>query len=95
LGSGHPVDDRFVVRAKLWFAIRPESWKSHLNQAHPAIAGRTEVLVIAIPRHEIASLFASFDYAGAFWKLMPHAVNLDVQELWRWNWIGHYLVTRV
>ncbi|KAF5408112.1 MAG: hypothetical protein Udaeo2_17080 [Candidatus Udaeobacter sp.] len=38
LRSGHPVDDRFVVRAKLWFAIRPESWKSHLDQAHPAIA---------------------------------------------------------
>jgi hypothetical protein len=26
---------------------------------------------------------------------MPHAVNLDVQELRRWSWIGHYLVTRL
>src|SRR5262245_5485123 len=95
LGSGHPVDDRFVVRAKLWFAIRSESWKAHLNQAHSAIAGRTEFLVIAIPRYETASLFAGFDDTSAFWKLMPHAINLDVQELWRWSWIGHYLLTRV
>src|SRR5215470_805370 len=65
LRSGHPVDDWFVVSSKLWFTIRSESWKAHLDQAHPAIARRTELVVIAIAWHITAGLFARLDHAGA------------------------------
>ena len=82
LRTGHPVDRWFVVRTKLRFAVRSESWKSHLDQAHPAIARRAQLLVITIAWHVTASLFARFDHARALWKLMPHAINLDVKKLW-------------
>src|SRR5205823_12786528 len=96
LGAGnlrpwHPVDDRFVIWTKLRFAVRAEFWKSHFREAHPAIARRAQFLVITIAWHITAGLFARFDYARSLWKLMPYAINLDVQELRRWNWIGHYL----
>jgi hypothetical protein len=84
LGAGnlrtrYPVNDRFAVGAELRFAIRAEPREAHFDQAHSAIAGRTELLVVAVARNENANLSARLDHARAFRKLMPHAVNLDVK----------------
>ena len=89
LRSRHPVDDRFVIRTKLRFAVWTEFWKSHFREAHPAIARRAQFLVITIAWHITAGLFTRFDYSRAFWELVPHAINLDVKELRRWSWIDH------
>src|SRR5262249_20491412 len=50
LGTRHPVDNRFAISAERRFPIRPEPWKPHFDEAHPAIAGRAEFFVIAIAR---------------------------------------------
>src|SRR5262249_47201637 len=82
LRARHPIDDRFAVRTELRFAIGPEPRKSHFDQTHPAIARRTKLFVIAIPRYENANLLAGLDHARALQKLMPDPINLDVEH-WR------------
>ena len=82
LRTRHPVDDRFAISAELRLAIRPKPRKAHFDQAHPAIARRAKLFVIAIPRHENANLFARLNHARALRKLMPDPVNLDVEH---WN----------
>ena len=83
LRTRHPVDHRLAVGAELRFAIRPHLRHSHFDQAHPAIARRAELLVITIARHVTAGLLARLDHARAFWELMPHAIDLDVEHLRR------------
>ena len=80
LRTRHPVDHWFAVRAQLWFAVGPESRHGHLDQTHPAIARRAELLVITIARHKNSSLRARLNHARALRKLMPHAVDLDVEQ---------------
>src|SRR5581483_5216347 len=84
LRTWHPIDRRFAIAAELWFAIRPHLRHAHLDQTHSAIARRAELLVIAIARHVFARLLARFDHTRAFRKLMPDAVDLDVDGL-RWT----------
>src|SRR4030095_13179701 len=62
---------------------------SHFDETHPAITRRAKLLVIAISRDENANPLARLDHACAFGKLMPDAVDLDVQELRCWRWLGH------
>ena len=85
LGAGnlrtrYPVYDRFAVSAELGFAIRAEPREAHFDQAHPAVAGRTELFVIAVARHENTHVRARLDHACAFGKLMPHVIDLDVEQ---------------
>src|SRR6266513_2450697 len=80
LRTGYPVGDRFAVGAELRLAIGAKPREAHFDQAHSAIARRTELLVVAVARHENANLRARFDHARAFRKLMPDAINLDVEQ---------------
>src|SRR6266542_1169932 len=85
LGAGnlrtrYPVYDRFAVGTELRFAIRAEPREAHFDQAHPAVAGRTELFVIAVARHITAGFLACLDHACAFRKLMPHTVDLDIEQ---------------
>jgi hypothetical protein len=89
LRTRHPVDDRLSIFAKFKFAVRPHFWKTHFHQAHAAVAGRTELLVIAVARHVAASLLARLDQACPLRKLMPDAVDLDVEHLRGCRCIGH------
>src|SRR5215471_6326119 len=92
LRAWHPVDDRFAVLPELRFPIGPEPRKSHFDQTHPAIAWGAELFVIAIPRHKNANLLARLDHPHALRKLMPSAVNLDVQH---WNcWFVRHLMNQ-
>src|SRR5207253_2129094 len=60
-----------------------EDEQAQTYQAHAAIAGRGELRVIAMTRHELISLRTCFDNARAFRTLHPHAIDLDVEHL---NW---------
>src|SRR6266566_1211081 len=80
LRSRHPVDHGFSVSVQLRFTIGAESWKSHFDQTHSAIARRAELLVITVSRHITAGLFARLDHTRAFRELMPHAIDLDVEH---------------
>jgi hypothetical protein len=87
LRTRHPIDDRFAIRAELRLAIRAEPRKAHFDQTHPAITGGAELLVVTIARHENTDLRASLDNARALGKLMPDAINLNVEH--RHIWICH------
>jgi hypothetical protein len=80
LRAGHPVDQGFAVSAQFRFTIGTKSWESHFDQTHSAIARGTELLVITIARHITAGLLACLDHARAFWELMPHAIDLDIEH---------------
>src|SRR4029077_16058050 len=85
LGAGnlrtwHPIDDRFAIGTELRFTVRADPRHSHLDQTHSAIAGRTEFFVITIARHVGAYLRARFDHARALRKLIPRAIDLDVEH---------------
>src|SRR5260370_23084423 len=84
LRARYPVDYRFAIRPQLGFTIGAHFRHSHLDQTHPAIARRAEFLMITITRDIIAGALAGFDHARAFRKLMPDAINLDVEH-WRWR----------
>src|SRR5207244_3089491 len=56
---------------------------SHFDQTHPAIPRRAQFLVVAIARYVSAGFRARFDYACAFRKLMPLAIDLNVEHLRR------------
>ncbi len=84
LRARYPVDQRFAVGPQFGFTIGAHFRNSHLDQTHPAIPRRAEFLVITITWHVTASLLACLDDPRAFWKLMPDAVNLDVEH-WRWR----------
>src|SRR5439155_26950111 len=72
--------DRFGIRAELRHAIRTEARESHFDQTHPAITGRTELLVVTVARDENTDLRARLDHACALGKLMPCAINLDIDH---------------
>src|SRR2546423_9534275 len=91
LRARHPIDDWFSVRAELRFAIRPHLWQPHFDEAHPAIARRAKLLVIAIPRHIAAGLFARLDHPRPLREFMPRPVDLDVDHLLRCSCFSHYL----
>jgi hypothetical protein len=91
LRAGQPVDEWFAVSAQLRFTIGTEPWESHFDQTHSAVARGTELLVITIARDITAGLLACLDDARAFWELMPHVVDLDVQHGDGWSWFGHYV----
>ena len=80
LRTRHPVDRWLTIRAEFWLAIGTEFWKSHFDQAHSAITRRTELLMITVARHITAGLLTRFDDARAFRELMPHAIDLDVEQ---------------
>src|SRR5580700_12011984 len=86
LRTRDPVDDRHSIDAKLRFAIGSELGHAHLDQTHPAIAGRAEFFVIAVTRNKNAGLRAGLDHPRAFRKLMPHAIDLDVEH-WHVDWL--------
>jgi len=88
LGTRHPIDNRFAVLPELRLAIGPEPWKSHFDQTHPAIAGRAELFVIAIPRHENANLLTRLNHTGALRKLVPDAIDLNVKHQ-NWGFVRH------
>ena len=89
LRTRHPVDDRFAIGAELGFPVRPHFWKSHFDQAHPAVPRRAEFLVVAIARDVAAGFLARLDHASAFRKLKPDAVDLDVDHLLRCRRVRH------
>src|SRR5436190_4975966 len=88
LRARYPVDHRFAVRPQLGFTIGAHFRHSHLDQTHPAIARRAEFLVITITRDITAGALARLDHAGAFRKLVPDPVNLDVEH-WNWRFVRH------
>ena len=65
--------------AELRLAIGPDPRHAHFDEAHAAIARRAELRVIAIVRDELAGLLAGLDHPRALGKLMPDAVDLDVE----------------
>ena len=69
LRTRHPVDHGFAIFAEYRFAIRSHFRHAHFDQAHAAVAGRGELLVIAIARHVAAGLLARFDQARALWEI--------------------------
>ena len=95
LRAGQPVDQWFAVSAQFRLMIGTESWESHFDQTHSAIARGTELLVITVARNITAGLLACLDNPRAFWELMPHAVDLDVQHGDGWSWFGHYIFVLV
>src|SRR6266478_2504604 len=88
LRTGYPVNDRFAISAELRFPIRPEPWKPHFDEAHPAIAGRAKPFVVAIARHEYPDLLARLNHARAPRKLMPDPVNLNIEH-WNRGFVRH------
>lgn len=80
LRARHPINNGLSIRTEFRFAIGTHARHSHFDQTHAAVAGRAEFFVIAITRDEKAGLLARFDYACSFWELMPHAVDLDVEQ---------------
>src|SRR5687768_3575463 len=95
LGAGdlrarHPVDDRLSIRTELRFAVRPHFRQTHFDQAHAAVTGGAELLVITVARHIAARLLTGLDQTRALGKLTPDAVDLDVDHLrWCWRLIAH------
>ncbi len=81
LRTRHPVDLRFAIVAEDGFAIGAHFRHAHFDQAHSAVAGGGELLVIAIARDKAAGLLAGLDQARAFGELVPDAVDLDVDHL--------------
>src|SRR6266480_340053 len=80
LRARHPVNDRHAVGTKLRLAVGTHFGHTHFDQTHPAIPRRTEFLVITVTRHVTTSLFAGLDQSRALRKLVPHAVDLDVEK---------------
>src|SRR5229473_6092066 len=78
LGTWHPVDNRFAILPELRLAIGPEPWKSHFDEAHPAISGRAKFFVVAIARHENPNLLARLNHARALRNRMPDPIDLNI-----------------
>src|SRR6266496_6066159 len=89
LRTWDPIYDGFTIPAEGRLPIRPEPGKTHFDQTHPAIPRRGELLVVTIARHITPGLLACLDHARSLGKLMPLAINLDVQQLREWSLIGH------
>ena len=85
-GRGIQLIYRLAICAELRFTIRAHFRHAHFDQAHAAIAGGAELLVIAIARHVAAGLLAGLDQARALGKFVPDAVDLDVHQ---WDRIRH------
>jgi len=81
LRTWDPIYDGFTIPAEFRLPIRPEPGKPHFDQTHPAIPRRGELLVVTITRHITPDLLARLDHARPLGKLMPLAINLDVQQL--------------
>ena len=71
LGTRHPIDYRFAVRTEFRFAIRSHFRQAHFDQAHPAVAGRGQFLVVTIARNVAAGLLARLDHARPLGELVP------------------------
>src|SRR5262249_46223477 len=80
LRSWHPIDYGLAGIIEHWFAVGPHFRHAHFDQAHPAISGGSELLVIAIARNITSDLFAGLDQSHPFRKLMPNAIDLDVDH---------------
>src|SRR5437867_4208360 len=80
LRARQPIDQWLAVSAQFRFTIWTESREPHFDQTHSAIAWGTELPVITVTRHITPGLLARLDHASAFWELMPHSINLDVEH---------------
>ena len=80
-GARHPADDlvAIFVPLRLLSGSGP-GWHAHLHQAHPAVPRRAELRVVAIMRNRDARLATGFDHPHAFGKLVPSAIDLDVDQ---------------
>ena len=77
----HPADDFVAVFVPLrLLAGGGAGWHAHLHQAHPAISGRAELRMVTVVRDDDFRLATGFDHPGAFGKLVPDAVDLDIDH---------------
>ena len=75
-----PGNLRASVRAKNRLAVRCHLRHAELDEAHPAVARRAELRVIAIVRDEFPALHAGFDESRPLGKLPPLAVHLHIDH---------------
>jgi hypothetical protein len=67
---------------RVWALFR----HAHLDEAHPAIARRTQLRMITVVRDKFPGLAACFNDARALRELMPDAIDLYVKEF---GWCAH------
>ena len=80
-GTGHPADDFVAVFVALRLLAGGGAGRhAHLNEAHPAVSGRTQLRVVTIMGNGDLHLAASLDHPCSFGELMPNAVNLNVDQ---------------
>ena len=79
-GTGHPGDGKVAVFVGGGcFGTRSGArWHPHFDEAHAAVAGRSQLGVITIVRDFDPGLTAGFDHPHSFGKLIPHTVDFDV-----------------
>jgi len=79
--TGHPTDRDVAVFVVLRVLAGCRAGRhAHLNEAHPAAAGRAQFWMVAIMRDDGSGLFTGLDHPCALGKLVPSAVNLDVDH---------------
>ena len=77
----HPADGFVAVFVPLrLLAGRGAGRHAHLHEAHPAVSGRTELRMVTIVGNDGSRLAAGLDHPCAFGKLVPDAVDLDVDH---------------
>ena len=78
-GAGQPADGLVAVSVVGRFLARGEAGgHTHLNHAHAAVPRDGELGVVAVIGNVALDGAAGFNHPGAFWKLIPSAVDLDV-----------------
>ncbi len=80
-GAGNPADDFIAIPVPLrLLAGGGTGGHAHLDEAHAAVARRAELRMVTIVGDRDLRLAAGLDHAGAFGKLVPNAINLDVDH---------------
>ena len=79
--AGHPADRFVAVFIPSGFLAGGRARRhSHLHHAHPAVSGDGELRMVAVIGHILFHRAAGLDHPGAFGKLVPNAVNLDIHH---------------
>ena len=80
-GARYPADGlvAIFIADRLLTRSRPRR-HAHLHHAHPAVSGDGELRMVTIIGHILFHRAAGLDHPGAFGKLVPNSVNLNIHH---------------